>query len=125
MPSQNYSTEADRASADIRTEVTAANKERREVQLTDAQLESLGHAKRNPIKVIRAFCIRCMGGNVAEIRRCTSPGCALWPYRLGTNPFTSRKGPGFAGPDARSPIQDESGEQTENPLPTSLEGAER
>jgi len=32
-----------------------------------------------------------MGNQFAEIRRCTSIGCALWPYRLGKNPFTSRK----------------------------------
>jgi hypothetical protein len=77
---------------DVQAKVAAANRENREVQLTDDQLAQLGHAKRNPIKVIRAFCLTCMGGNAAEVRRCTSPGCALFPYRLGKNPFSGRKG---------------------------------
>ena len=109
---------------DIQAEVVAANRENREVQLTDDQLAELGHAKRNPIKVIRAFCLTCMGGNAAEVRRCTSPGCALFPYRLGSNPFTGRKGgAGFAVPTARSPIQPERAEQPADPSNASKAGA--
>jgi hypothetical protein len=109
---------------DVQAEVAAANRENREVQLTDDQLAELGHAKRNPIKVIRAFCLSCMGGNAAEVRRCTSPGCKLYPYRLGTNPFTDRKGrASFAVPLVGSPIQDERADEPANPGNGSSEGA--
>ena len=30
---------------------------------------------------IRAFCLECMGYQSAEINRCTSPTCPLFPYR--------------------------------------------
>jgi hypothetical protein len=74
-------------SPDIEAEVVAAHKENREVELSEAQLTWLGHGKANPVKVMRRFCVACMGGNSAEVRRCTSPACALFPYRLGRNPF--------------------------------------
>ena len=32
---------------------------------------------------IRAFCIECMGFQAAEVRRCTSPACYLYPWRSG------------------------------------------
>jgi hypothetical protein len=41
----------------------------------------------SPIKAIRAKCIDCCGGNAAEARKCVSVKCALWPYRMGVNPF--------------------------------------
>lgn len=44
-----------------------------------------------PVKAIRAYCIECMGGDKAEVRRCNLI-CPLWPYRLGKNP--NRKGQG-------------------------------
>ena len=34
-------------------------------------------------KAIRAKCIDCMCGNTAEVRRCPSKNCSLWPYRMG------------------------------------------
>jgi hypothetical protein len=74
-------------SPEISAEVVAAHKENRELELSGAQLTWLGHRKQNPVKVMRTFCLACMGGNSAEVRRCTSPACALFPYRLGTNPF--------------------------------------
>ena len=76
----------------IDLEARAANREGREVQLTDAQLASLGHRKRNPLKVIRSFCLQCMGGAAVEVKRCTSPGCALYVYRLGRDPYSRRTG---------------------------------
>jgi len=84
-------------SPDIEAEVVAAHKENREVELSEAQLTWLGHTKQNPIRVMRTFCLRCMGGNSAEARRCTSPACALFPYRKGSNPFSDRKGPHALG----------------------------
>jgi hypothetical protein len=109
---------------DIQAEVTAANRENREAQLSDEQLAQLGHRKRNPIEVMRSFCVQCMGGNRAEVRRCTAPACALFPYRLGKNPFTDRKGrPSFAVLPVGSPIQDERAEQAADSTLTTSEGA--
>jgi hypothetical protein len=44
------------------------------------------------LRVIRDKCFWCSNGSVGEIRACTAVGCPLWPYRLGKNPFTRRKG---------------------------------
>jgi hypothetical protein len=84
--------EANRYPDDVSDEVEAACRENRPIELPAAGLEELGHRRRNPIEVMRIFCLDCMGGNRAEVRRCTSVGCSLWPYRLGKNPFTNRKG---------------------------------
>jgi len=73
--------------------VEAACRENREIELPAASLETLGHRRENPIQVMRRFCRDCMGQQLAEVRRCSSVGCDLWPYRMGTNPFTNRKGP--------------------------------
>lgn len=59
--------------------------------LTREGLWALGHEKMPLAKVIRAKCLDC--SHVAsEVRYCTATGCELWPYRMGTNPFTERKG---------------------------------
>ena len=73
----------------------AANRENREIVLLADDLEKLGHGPRNPVKVIRAFCLDCMADQPSMVRKCTSVGCDLWPYRLGKNPFSNRKG-GFS-----------------------------
>jgi hypothetical protein len=39
------------------------------------------------LRVIRAKCLDCSAGVESEIRKCTAVGCALWPYRMATNPF--------------------------------------
>lgn len=84
--------EVSRYREDIQIEVVTANREHRELSLTDEQLRALGHHKQPLLKVLRSFCLQCMGGNAAEVRRCTSPGCALFPYRMGKNPFSGRRG---------------------------------
>jgi hypothetical protein len=43
-------------------------------------------------RVVRAKCLDCCCYQEAEIRKCTALACVLWPYRMGTNPFTTRKG---------------------------------
>ncbi len=40
-----------------------------------------------PKKAIRSHCIECMGGLIAEVNRCTSRTCSLYPFRMGKNPF--------------------------------------
>lgn len=37
--------------------------------------------KRMRTEAVAAFCTQCMGGNRAEVKRCVSYGCPLWPYR--------------------------------------------
>lgn len=44
------------------------------------------------LAVIRAKCLDCCAGQVGEIRKCVSESCVLWPYRMGDNPFSNRKG---------------------------------
>lgn len=39
-----------------------------------------------PIKAIRAFCLSCCGDNANEVKRCSSPNCPLFSFRLGHNP---------------------------------------
>lgn len=44
------------------------------------------------LKIIREKCLDCCGGSPAEVRECRSEKtCALWPYRLGTNPFRQKR----------------------------------
>jgi hypothetical protein len=49
-------------------------------------------------KVVRAKCMDCCCELASEVRKCTALKCALWPYRMGTNPFTRRSGRGFKKP---------------------------
>ena len=39
------------------------------------------------LSAIRAKCLDCSCGNSAEVRKCIATNCALWPFRMGTNPF--------------------------------------
>jgi hypothetical protein len=48
-------------------------------------LEALGELP-GPLAAIRAKCIDCSAGNMAEVRRCATVKCPLWPYRMGSNP---------------------------------------
>jgi hypothetical protein len=49
-------------------------------------LRALRHPE-SPIRAIRANCLSCSGGSPSEVRKCTAVGCALWPMRMGVNPF--------------------------------------
>ena len=31
---------------------------------------------------IRTHCLQCVGWNASEVRRCTSPKCPLYPFRI-------------------------------------------
>ena len=55
------------------------------------RLRQLGHPE-SPIKAIRAKCLDCCAGSPGEVRKCTAIGCALWPMRMGTNPFHGKGG---------------------------------
>ena len=49
-----------------------------------------------PLKAIRAHCLDCCCGNMAEVKRCemneAEEPCKLWEFRMGHNP--ARKGIG-------------------------------
>jgi hypothetical protein len=53
-------------------------------------LADIGHLQMPVLKVIRAKCLDC-AQIASEVRRCTAVDCALWPYRMGTNPFRAER----------------------------------
>lgn len=48
------------------------------------------HSKKPLLKVIREKCLDCCAGQHCEVRKCHITDCALWPYRMGKNPFHKR-----------------------------------
>lgn len=59
-------------------------------KMTSAEITSLGHPKQSLVRIIRTKCIDCCAGSEIEVRRCRMIDCALWPYRLATNPHAKR-----------------------------------
>jgi len=59
------------------------------IRLKDGRIKEVSLT---PIKAIRYQCKECLGWSAYEIKRCTGTLCALYPFRLGTNP--ERKGIG-------------------------------
>lgn len=49
---------------------------------------------RNRTTAIRAMCITCVG-SYPDIAGCTAYQCPLYPFRMGKDPYTKKKGPGF------------------------------
>lgn len=45
----------------------------------------------NPMKVIRAKCLDFCCGSGSEVENCTVLGCPLYPFRMGTNPYRSKR----------------------------------
>jgi hypothetical protein len=56
-----------------------------------SEILSLKFRAQNPIKAIREKCLDCCCGNAAEVRKCTAADCALWPFRMSTNPFRKKR----------------------------------
>jgi hypothetical protein len=44
---------------------------------------------RPSVRLIRKYCIYCMGGSVHEVKNCSNTNCSLFPYRMGRNPNVS------------------------------------
>jgi len=42
---------------------------------------------KNPLTGIRAMCVECMGGQPQMVNKCPSTSCALYPFRMGSNPY--------------------------------------
>lgn len=55
--------------------------------LTEQELNDLGHEKMPLIEVIRQKCLDCTSHQMKEIRNCAVVKCANWPYRMNYNPF--------------------------------------
>lgn len=41
---------------------------------------------RPSIKILRQFCVQCMGGSLVFVRECETQDCPSHPYRMGKNP---------------------------------------
>ena len=73
------------ASKDTRIE-TFTHAQAKRWNIPTAELRNLG-GPTSPIKAIRAKCVDCSGGSLAEARKCVAIRCALWPFRQGVNTF--------------------------------------
>ena len=56
-----------------------------------SEILSLKFRAQKPLKALREKCIDCCCGNAAEVRKCVATDCALWPFRMGTNPFRKKR----------------------------------
>lgn len=45
----------------------------------------------NRKKAIRMKCMDCSCGQYAEVRNCTVTSCPLWEFRMGNDPYHTRK----------------------------------
>lgn len=59
-------------------------------KMTAEQLEAAGVERKSRGDAIRARCLDC-SHTTAEVKRCVSIGCALWPFRFGTDPFREKR----------------------------------
>ncbi|MFP4071544.1 MAG: hypothetical protein ACLFTB_05805 [Desulfovibrionales bacterium] len=51
----------------------------------------LDSVTRPPLRLIRRYCLQCLGGDRHEIRQCSDRTCLLWPYRFGVLPGTLKR----------------------------------
>jgi len=58
----------------------------------DRWLEKTQNVSLTPMKAIRKNCLECVGWVTQEVDLCQSPLCALFPYRFGKEPNSTRKG---------------------------------
>lgn len=45
----------------------------------------------NPVKAIRLFCLDCCGDSASAVKECEAKCCALYPFRLGKNPYRAKR----------------------------------
>jgi len=55
------------------------------------ELQAAGHRSMSILQALRARCVDCCSGSVAEVRRCVSVNCPSWPFRMGFNPWRERR----------------------------------
>ena len=58
------------------------------------ELQAMGFEPVPVLKAIRTKCLDCSGGMASEVRDCLVRNCALYPFRMGKNPW-------------RAPVSDE------------------
>lgn len=59
-------------------------------KITKEQYENAGFQDKPLLKVIREKCLDCCCGDSTEVRKCPAVDCALWAYRMGSNPLRKR-----------------------------------
>ena len=60
------------------------------LDLAGEDLRALGHQPTPVLKAIRAKCLDCSGSSPNEVRDCLVRNCALYPFRLGKNPWRAQ-----------------------------------
>ena len=61
------------------------------VEPTAANLARMGFQRISRGDAIRAKCLDCMGGSANEVKLCGAGNCALWPFRLGDDPWREKR----------------------------------
>lgn len=56
-------------------------------KLSVADLEAVGKPRVSRGDAIRAKCLECCNQSAVEVRRCGMVDCALWAFRMGTDPY--------------------------------------
>lgn len=56
-----------------------------------ALIKKYAEAATNRRKAIRAKCIECSNGSPKEVLECTVKKCALYPFRMGKDPFRAAR----------------------------------
>ena len=59
--------------------------------MTQDDLNAVGHSAMPVLSAIRAKCLDCCCAQQSEVRKCTATGCALWPFRMGQNPWREKR----------------------------------
>jgi hypothetical protein len=54
---------------------------------TKAELQAMGFEPVPVLKAIRAKCLDCSCGSRSEVANCVVKTCALYPFRMGRNPW--------------------------------------
>ena len=45
----------------------------------------------NPLRAVREKCLDCTCQQPIEVRECTVKTCALYPFRMGVNPYRAKR----------------------------------
>jgi hypothetical protein len=54
---------------------------------TKVELQAMGFEPAPVLKAIRTKCLDCSGGSPSEVADCLVKTCALYPFRMGRNPW--------------------------------------
>lgn len=54
------------------------------------ELAAMGHSSNSVLDAVRTKCLDCCAGEASEVRKCVATSCALWPFRMGSNPLARR-----------------------------------